>query len=271
MKRILAYLCICAALLCGLRPLSAAADGYRRIPITYEGRTVMGGEALLIDSVTYVPFRAVCDTLGEGQVGWDDRTKTATFVSTTLTLTAKQGASYIVANGRYLYCANGIKNIGSRIYVPIRPMAKAFGVEVLWDPAYRITLRGGEPLATGESYYDSEALYWLSRIISAEARGESLRGQIAVGNVVLNRVAHPAFPTDVKGVIFAEGQFSPVKSGSVYEEPTEMSVIAAKLCLDGAVVVEDALFFCNPAIATSTWMQEHRHYVMTLGNHTFYR
>ncbi|MFR3921270.1 MAG: cell wall hydrolase [Dysosmobacter welbionis] len=38
-------------------------------------------------------------------------------------------------------------------------------------------------------------LYWLSRIISAESRGENMTGQIAVGNVVLNRVAAKEFPT----------------------------------------------------------------------------
>ena len=63
-----------AILLLGLEAsLSAAAIDYRRIPIIYEGETVMGGEALLIDSTTYVPFRAVCDALGRGSVGWNDK------------------------------------------------------------------------------------------------------------------------------------------------------------------------------------------------------
>ena len=265
----------CVALLITLLLLIGAwipvsASGYRRIPITYEGKTVMGGEALLIDSTTYVPFRAVCDALGEGSVGWDDKTKTATFASDDLNISATCYSLYIEANGRYFYCENGVKNVDSRIYVPIRPMAKAFGVEVTWDPSYKVSLSGGEALKSADAFYDETDLYWLSRIISAESRGESLRGKIAVGNVVQNRMKDRYFPNTMKDVIFQSGQFTPVKNGHIYDTPTEESVIAAKLCLEGAVVTNDALYFCNPAIATGTWMQRNRDYLMTIENHAFY-
>jgi len=250
--------------------LSASASGYRRIPITYEGKIVMGGEALLIDSTTYVPFRAVCDALGEGSVGWNDKTKTATFSSKDLNINATCNSTYIEANGRYFYCENGVKNVDSRIYVPIRPMAKAFGVAVTWDPSYKVSLTGKEALLPADESYDDTDLLWLSRIISAESRGESLLGKIAVGNVVLNRVAGKAFPNTIRDVIFQSGQFTPVKNGHIYDTPTEESVIAAKLCLEGAVVTDKALYFCNPAIATGTWIQRNRDYLMTIGNHAFY-
>ena len=41
---------------------------------------------------------------------------------------------------------------------------------------------------------EGEDLHGLSRIISAESRGESLAGQIAVGNVICNRVASEEVP-----------------------------------------------------------------------------
>jgi len=257
-------------LLCLGASLSAGATDYRRIPITYEGKTMMGGEALLIDSTTYVPFRAVCDALGQGSVGWNDETKTATFTSNDLNISATCYSTYIEANGRYFYCEKGIKNVDSRIYVPIRPMAKAFGVEVMWDPSYKVSLSGRDVLLPADEAYDDTDLLWLSRIISAESRGESLLGKIAVGNVVLNRVANPTFPNTIREVIFQNGQFTPVKNGHVYDTPTEESIIAAKLCLEGAVVTDKALFFCNPAIATGTWIQRNRSYLMTIGNHAFY-
>jgi N-acetylmuramoyl-L-alanine amidase len=250
--------------------LSAAAADYRRIPITYEGKTVMGGEALLIDSTTYVPFRAVCDALGEGVVGWNNKTKTATFTSKDLNISATCYSTYIEANGRYFYCEKGIKNVDSRIYVPIRPMAKAFGITVTWDPSYRVSLTGGEALLPADEVYDESDLLWLSRIISAESRGESLLGKIAVGNVVMNRVATKAFPNTIREVIFQNGQFTPVKNGHIYDIPTEESIIAAKLCLEGAIVTDKALYFCNPAIATGTWIQRNRVYLVTIGNHAFY-
>ena len=51
----------------------------------------------------------------------------------------------------------------------------------------------------------------LAAVINGEARGESFRGQVAVGAVVLNRVEHPAFPDTVSGVVYQKGAFSAVK------------------------------------------------------------
>lgn len=76
--------------------------------------------------------------------------------------------------------------------------------------------------------YNADDLYWLARIISAESRGESLDGKIAVGNVVLNRVASSDFPDTIYGVIFDDrwgGQFEPVRNGTIYQTPTEDSVL----------------------------------------------
>ena len=268
-RRFTAWLTV-LLLVIGCCPIHTKATEYRHIPITYRGRTVMGGEAKLIDSVTYVPFRAVCNALGEGDVTWEDSDKTASYRSDTLTITAQQGKPYLEANGRYLYCEQGIRNLDSRLYVPIRAMAKAFGVTVTWSPSYHVALDDGEALVCGEDYYDETDLYWLSRIISAESRGETLAGMIAVGNVVMNRVNDSRYPSDIREVIFQSGQFTPVQNGSVYRSPVADAVIAAKLCLDGAVVTADALFFCNPAISVGTWIQNNRPYRMTIGNHAFY-
>ena len=67
--------------------------------------------------------------------------------------------------------------------------------------------------------YDAGELYWLSRIICAESGAESMSGQIAVGNVILNRVRSGSFPNTVEGVIFDRKdavQFEPVSNGRVY-------------------------------------------------------
>ena len=122
--------------------------------------------------------------------------------------------------------------------------------------------------------YDGETLYWLSRIISAESRGEVLLGQMAVGNVVLNRVAHQNYPDTVKGVVFDRNygvQFEPVANGTVYDEPTATSVLAAKLCLEGARVVADSLYFYAPALSAGTWIVANGKYYTTIGCHKFYQ
>ena len=53
----------------------------------------------------------------------------------------------------------------------------------------------------------------LAALIECEAGGEPYEGKLAVGSVVLNRVASSHFPNSVVGVIYQRGQFSPVASG----------------------------------------------------------
>ena len=55
--------------------------------------------------------------------------------------------------------------------------------------------------------------YLLAAIIQCEAWGEPYEGKLAVGSVVMNRVAHPKFPNTITEVIYSPKQFAPVASG----------------------------------------------------------
>ena len=55
----------------------------------------------------------------------------------------------------------------------------------------------------------------LAALIQCEAGGESYIGQVAVGNVVMNRVESANHPDTISEVIYAAGQFSPVRNGSL--------------------------------------------------------
>ncbi len=139
--------------------------------------------------------------------------------------------------------------------------------------AWNVTLKQAKSMVKPDSAYDYEDLYWLSRIISAEAKGESFTGQIGVGTVVLNRVRSREFPNTVKGVVFDQKygtQFTPVSNGTIYDKPTDSAVIAAKMCLDGYTLSDSVLYFLNPRIATSSWIQKNRKYAFRVGNHDFY-
>ena len=101
-----------------------------------------------------------------------------------------------------------------------------------------------------------------------------MKGQIAVGNVVGNRVASKEFPNSIYGVIFDRKhgtQFSPVASGTIYKTPAASSVIAAKICLEGYSVSKQALYFFNPKLATSFWISKNCTYLFTIGTHRFYK
>ena len=74
--------------------------------------------------------------------------------------------------------------------MPLRLVCEALGCRVEWDPYL-----GGAAVTSPGAAYDAGELYWLARIIYAESGGESITGQIAVGNVILNRVKSSQFRT----------------------------------------------------------------------------
>ncbi|MBQ8208321.1 MAG: cell wall hydrolase [Clostridia bacterium] len=261
----------------------SARDGTIITPVDIEldGYGIMenGDRAMLIGGVTYVPLRRFCGEFGSNEINWNESSRTAKVIAAGLDISAAVGKAYITVNGRPFY--SGASNLlhGGTLYVPVRSLAKAYGLTVKWCASETgslgyVSLTGG--LGRAESaadVYDAEVLYWLSRIISAESRGESLMGQIAVGNVVLNRTRDESFPDTVYDVIFDTEfgvQFTPIINGTIYEEPAESSIIAAKICLEGYSISDDILYFLNESISTNMWVSNNRPYVMTLGNHAFY-
>lgn len=250
-------------------------EGSSPVAVTLDGKSVLTGQTVLINSVTYVPVRAFSELLGADSVTWNASTSTATIKKGTLSIFVSGGALYVGANGRYFFTVERILNINNRLFVPIRAIASAFSATVEWNNSTRsvAVTSSKKTLTSGTKYYNPDDLYWLSRIISAEAAGEPLKGQIAVGNVVLNRKNSRQYPNTVWGVIFDRKhgtQFSPVSMGTIYNTPSATSVIAAKICLEGYSVDTDILFFMNPRIATTNWISKNRPYAFTIGNHHFY-
>lgn len=122
---------------------------------------------------------------------------------------------------------------------------------------------------------NSDDLYWLARIIEAEAGGEPYKGKVAVGNVILNRVKSKDFPNTIYNVIFEYfgniPQFSPVQEGTIYNTPSKESMNAAKDAMNGIRPVGDSTYFFNPNKAAGTWIVKNKVYVSTIGGHAFYR
>lgn len=183
-----------------------------------------------------------------------------------ITVEASFGEKYFTSNGRYLYAPAGVICGDEGVYLPADSLAKCFGGTVSLDEdAERLDIFATEitPLESGDTFYNTDDVYWLSHIIYAEAGIESLEGQIAVGNVVLNRVASSVFTQNtIKDVIFAKSQFDPVTYGTIYQTPSDESVVAAKLALDGCEMVPDytlffAIFHLGAGYSTVTWIGNH--------------
>lgn len=245
------------------------------VNVNLNGRSVLEGEAAIINSVTYVPLRSFSELCGAESVSWNEKTQAATVKKYNMKAEISQNKDYIEASGRYFYLDNKIKNIDNRLFIPVRDASKLFSLDVSWNPQTRTVMlkSTNKEFVTGDKFYNSNDLYWLSRIISAESSGEPLRGKIAVGNVVINRKEHKNYPNTVYGVIFDRKngtQFSPVAIGTIYKTPTAESVIAAKICLEGYSVSDSILFFMNPKIATNNWISQNRPFAFRIGNHYFY-
>ena len=116
--------------------------------------------------------------------------------------------------------------------------------------------------------YSSSDVNLLAKLIAAEARGESYRGQVAVGAVVLNRVEHASFPDTIAGVIYQRGAFSCVNDSNWYVSPDSNSVKAARDCINGWDPSGGAIYYYNPAKTSNSFMFS-RPVITTIGNHVF--
>ena len=125
----------------------------------------------------------------------------------------------------------------------------------------------GSSASGGQSSSD---LTLLAKLIAAEARGESYTGQVAVGAVVLNRVAHASFPDTIAGVIYQRGAFSCVNDSNWNIAPNATSRKAAQDAMNGWDPSGGAIYYYNPAKTTNAFMWS-RPVIVVIGNHRFCR
>ena len=131
------------------------------------------------------------------------------------------------------------------------------------------TLRAmGLPEKGEDMAAESAEVELLARVISAEARGEPYSGQVAVGAVILNRVAHPAFPGTIAGVVYQPGAFTCMVDGQFDEPVSESSARAARDAINGADPSGGAIYYFNPDTATSAWIWS-RPLIKVIGRHRF--
>lgn len=233
-------------------------------------RTTIGG-------MTYVSLKVMSQQLDTtAQVEWNASSRTITVTTETLTLTAKVGQKYLVANGRYLYMPEGvILTEEGQTMVSLDALAKAFDARLGWDgeAGTFLVTRGSGAIESAETFYGEDDLFWLSRVIYAESGNQVLEGKMGVGIVVLNRVNDRSsiWPDSIKGVIAQRNQFSTYKNGALAKRtPNAESVVAAKLVLDGGVVeeVKNAYFF--DTFRSNSWAARNKTVVAAIGGHRFY-
>ena len=277
-RRIAAVLAAAAIAFTLASPAAEAAgeqtDARKDVCVFVDGE-LYPGDAFLAGGTTYVSLRRFIARFKGARISWNEAERTAAVMASGHTVVARDGAGYLEVDGWRVKCSGAIFVRCGRIYVPLRAIAAAFGYSTAWIEGANVALLSkdtdGYPSADGPD--EEESLYWLSRIIAAEARGEPFEGKLAVGTVIMNRVASDEYPDTIWGVVFDREngvQFTPTANGTVFCEPDGDSVRAAKLCLCGYRTSKDILFFMNERLAESSWIKNNCVFVVSIGNHDFY-
>lgn len=203
----------------------------------------------LINNTTMAPVELLASLFEDGSVSFDPETNT-----------------YSVTTGGWL----------AEITPPEEPEEPAESEqpaepEEPAEPAPKAPLTIDEAIAAYQpsGNYDPQDLDIISRIINAEAGNQCLKGKIAVGNIILNRVASREFPNNVHDVVYQRNQFNVVYYASYQRTPSAESVLAAKMALDGINVVPGAVFY--NVSGTSSWASRNRPYLTTVQGHDFYK
>ncbi|MFZ5645157.1 MAG: cell wall hydrolase [Bacillota bacterium] len=126
---------------------------------------------------------------------------------------------------------------------------------------------GDNPSRAGLSRDDRNLL---ARVIEGEAADEPMKGKVAVGAVVMNRVESEKFPDSISQVVYQPLAFEAVSNGQYNRPLTRESLEAADMALEGKDPTGGALYYWNPAKAKSKWVWQ-RPVIMQIGRHVFAR
>ena len=182
-----------------------------------------------------------------------------------------------------------LPNVSGSVTVPktdtvtaptVTPVPKPDGIHVQMIPTEEIEADAdyaslAEAVADRDMPADIDPqLACLAGAIYFESKGEPLSGQLAVANVIMNRVESGRFPSTVCGVVTQRGQFSFVRHGEIPPIDTNrkayhtaMAVAQIAMSDDWKNPAPDALFFHATRVRPGWGKAE----VATIGHHIFYR
>lgn len=145
---------------------------------------------------------------------------------------------------------------------------KALGMNNSYNALVGLAGSSGSSASGNVNGFSSSDVYLLAKTIYAEGRGEPYTGQVAIGAVVLNRVRSGDFPNTVAGVVYQKHAFTAVTDGQINLTPNETAMKAARDAINGWDPTGGALYYYNPAVATSAWIFD-RQTITVIGKHVF--
>ncbi|MFC5401447.1 cell wall hydrolase [Cohnella soli] len=227
------------------------------VPVVYfnDNRYVMDTVPFLDDGRMYIPLRAVAELL-HANVKWDMETLVAE-------ITQVEPA---VITAEY-----GLAEIGEQFSVSQDALLKRNGLKTAAEAKEGTELRVVIP-----SIFDNEAEPFtkedyalLAKLVQVESGYEPYEGQLAVANVVLNRVNDPRFPKSIKDVIYSGKQFPAAHNGLLQKSVPNASVLrATKDALNGRNNVKNAVYFYDPRVTKGSFWSG-LDTIVTIGTHRF--
>ena len=272
---------ITALVLACTAPLTAAAshgEVVEEVSILVNGtRVELEEPARMLEGRLFLPIAQIASLFG-ASVGWDGE-KEAAIITTAAgdTIMLRDGVPTVYVNEtRYIleqapFLANG------KMHVPIRYAASLLQASASWDDEQRIAELTAKESAdeaitaalTEAEPYTEEEFMLLAKLTQVEAGYESYEGQLAVANVILNRVKSSKFPDTIRDVIYSGKQFPPAHNGLLDKaKPNESVLRAVQDALDGKNNIEDAVYFHNPKVDGGSYWKKLQ-VVATIGNHRF--
>lgn len=170
---------------------------------------------------------------------------------------------------RLVFLAVSAMTFCAALYITVQnnaaTLADAFKQPPFLEKAETAGKETGEELRLQPTAEEKELL---ARAVYSEARGEQFQGKVAVAAVIINRVEDPDFPGNVAGVIYQPQAFTAVSDGQFWLEPDREAYQAVEEALKGQDPSRGALYYYNPATASSYWIYG-RPTITRIGSHVF--
>ncbi|NLK20701.1 MAG: LysM peptidoglycan-binding domain-containing protein [Epulopiscium sp.] len=163
-----------------LRPIA----GNKTIKVFLDNKAIVTDEAPYMEGgLTFVPIRFIAEAIGVKDINWNNDNEEAILMKNSVILRLPIRKTYAFINDETIELDAPINIYKGRTFVPLRFVAEAFDLNVEWDEgnAYvrlftdqYVEKRSQETVISPVLSYSEEDIYWLSRIVEAEAGGGTL-------------------------------------------------------------------------------------------------
>ncbi|WP_373231025.1 cell wall hydrolase [Cohnella sp.] len=227
------------------------------VPVVYFNGTryVMDAFPFLVEGRMYIPLRDTAELL-HAKVSWNEEERIARLETVPMAVVTEQF---------------GLTEISKQVDSSNDELLERNGLDskISIDPGTKLRVVIPSIFSHEAEPFTEEDRLLLAKITQVEAGNESYESQLAVANVILNRVRDSRFPKTIRDVIYSGKQFPPAHNGLLDRSvPKANALRTAKDALNGKNNVEDAVYFYNPNVTKGTFWSSLT-VVDTVGSHRF--